>query len=704
MRLLKIALAFVISSSLVAYDSDSLASSGVKSNGTSSHLGNKSHGRSKGKKQTAKTDSGDVWARIRQGTRIPRPSLAPSGFDLIPASTNKNLSGSSSSRIKTTDIISSVDEELARLTTVITPKKRFDAKSQLPEKLRERQLTPLEKGSNENNANLSNKERYTPLGKLRFAKRETSMSESLSNKLHIIPKEKAPLINGDSAFKSPSIQRIRTRLGFHPELSKNGGAILSEPATENFATNKKLGSHDKTSIHKHLAIRNCADLKKEAVTSLEQQGGDGAKSYTQLAEECRISQNAKVERVNKRIAGYSSGFLYQVSERARPYLYHVVDALSKYGLPLDLALLPIVESAYQPTALSPKSAAGIWQFIPSTASEYGLEQNEYYDARLDITASTHAAIRFLSGLNSHFKGDWLLSLAAYNCGQGTVDAAISRNQAEGLDTDFWSLDLPAETEDYVPRLLALATIFQNPGRYGLSLRPIKNEPYFIKVNIDHEADIKQLINKDLKSIAKLANFDPDQFGLLNSAYVKATISQSKPLTFLMPISNANLLHQGLAFMAQSYKDERNANSYRSSKPIPAPAEFTLSAAQAPLLSINLDEDPKWLAAIKKQPITFHIKNEPDGDLAEKTKTRADYWAVHYLDKGETLKAVAEFHGISEGKLRELNKFKSKQSASLGQRLLVPLKQIIVGMTDKKGNPSILYKHTSRNYDTLNLRL
>jgi soluble lytic murein transglycosylase-like protein len=695
MRLLKIALIVFVSSSLVAYNGDVLAGFKGSKSSKSSHRG-KSHDR-KGK---AKADSGDVWARVRAGIRIPRPSPASDGFGELPVLAAKKPFGASAARdVKTMDVLRIADEELARLNTVITPKKLPQGESQLPEKLKIRQVIT---GGDKTKTDISHEDRYTPLGRLRFAKKEPSSAtaEGLYKKLHFIPKEKTPLAKDDSAFKSPSVQRIRTRLGLHPELFKNGEIPIAEESIENSAKDKKSGSSNKTKTQ-NVAISNCAALKKADVISLAQQG-ILAYSYKQMAEECRAKQNEKVARVSKHIAGYSSGYLYQVSERARPYLYHIVDALSKYGLPLDLALLPIVESAYQPTALSPMSAAGIWQFIPSTAREYGMDQMDDYDARLDVTVSTQAAIRFLSGLNSHFKGDWLLALAAYNCGQGTVDAAIAHNQTEGLDTDFWSLDLPTETQEYVPRLLALATIFENPGAYGLKLRPVKNEPHFIKVNIDRETDIKQLVNKDLKAIAKLANFNAEEFTLLNSAYLKAAITRSKPFTVLMPISNANVLHQSLAFMAQSYKNEQDTATPTLSNSSPD-FEFTALKIQTPLLPISLNEDPEWLSATKPL-IRFSVKPTSTDGQTEIAKTDPSYWTVHYLEKGETLKTVAEYHGLSEGELRELNKLKRRQSATLGQRLLVPLKQIIAGISGKKRNPSVLYKGLSRDLDPLGLRL
>jgi soluble lytic murein transglycosylase-like protein/LysM repeat protein len=514
------------------------------------------------------------------------------------------------------------------------------------------------------------------------------------------PREKLPLAKGDNLFKSPLVQRIRTRLGLHPELFK-GGEIA-----ENSSADKK-GLGNKTKEQGQVAIKNCADLNKPEVLRLARQGLL-SENYSQMTEQCRIKHNTNYERVSRQIAGYSQrkGVLYQASERARPYLYHIVDALSKYNLPLDLALLPIVESAYQPTALSPKSAAGIWQFIPSTGSEYGLQQNDDYDARLDITASTHAAIRFLSGLNDHFKGDWLLALAAYNCGQGAVDAAISRNQAEGLDTDYWSLDLPAETQDYVPRLLALSSIFADPASNGLKLRPVKNEPYFIKVNIDRETDINHLAKKDLRTVAKLADFDPDQFSLLNSAYLKSTLTGgSKPFTLLMPINNANLLHQSLAFMTQSYKGKARENTaLHFFDELALFSEPTWSKTPMPLLAINLNGDQQWSYPVGQVAATG-VKPKSAGNEAITAKaTGEDYLSVHYLDKGESLKTVAENHGVSEEQLRTANKLKRRQTISLGQRLLIPLKQIAAVMAIKKTKVSVLFKGITGNLDQLHSRL
>jgi soluble lytic murein transglycosylase-like protein len=279
----------------------------------------------------------------------------------------------------------------------------------------------------------------------------------------------------------------------------------------------------------------------------------------QLANEQRdlaIKKNAKllanIDRVNKFIDWYAQRreYLQGVTQRAGPYLYHIAEALKQHQLPLDLALLPIVESAYQPTAKSPASAAGLWQFMPATGEDYHLQQTADYDERLDITESTEAALRYLGYLKQHYKGDWLLALAAYNCGIGRVDAAINRNIADGLDTDFWSLSLPNETQDYVPRFLALAAMFENPSNYHLQVAAVRDEPHFISVVIDRKEDLKLLAQKDLKMIAELANVGEERFAQLNPGFLSATLPADRPVKFLLPAANANQLLARFALLVR----------------------------------------------------------------------------------------------------------------------------------------------------------
>jgi membrane-bound lytic murein transglycosylase D len=171
-------------------------------------------------------------------------------------------------------------------------------------------------------------------------------------------------------------------------------------------------------------------------------------------------------------------FLENAGERGSLYIHYIVERLEERNMPLELALLPVIESAYNPMAYSRADASGLWQFIPSTGRYFNLRQTRFYDGRRDITASTTAAMDYLTRLHDMFNGDWLLALAAYNAGEGTVSRAIERNEKLGLPTDYWNLPLPAETQAYVPKLLALSQVVMSPEAYGVNLNPIANEPYF----------------------------------------------------------------------------------------------------------------------------------------------------------------------------------------------------------------------------------
>lgn len=351
------------------------------------------------------------------------------------------------------------------------------------------------------------------------------------------------------AFRQPSSALKKTALGrmrFKAKKSPTTARKCNSPSSARFRQVNSLRSKYKTTQRsKKISSRMNFHPELRRPTGL-------AKPCAVLAQSHKNSPARPNDRINQHIAAYTQnpGFLSRVAERAQPYLYHIVEGLSKNRLPLELALLPIVESAYQATARSPKNAAGLWQFIPSTGKDFNLEQSRDYDERLDIPESTQAAIRFLSGLKNHYKGDWLLALAAYNAGQGTVDHAISLNEAKGLATDFWSLRLPEETRNYVPRLLALANIFAHPTRYGIKLPRVKNKPYFVKVKIDREFDINYLAEKDIGAVAKLANLNREQFLRLNPGYLATTLSRNDSYTFLLPPDNAKQLHQGLASIEQ----------------------------------------------------------------------------------------------------------------------------------------------------------
>ena len=230
-------------------------------------------------------------------------------------------------------------------------------------------------------------------------------------------------------------------------------------------------------------------------------------------------------------------YFERVSERASRYMYHIVEELEQQNMPLEIALLPIVESAYDPFAYSHGQAAGMWQFIPGTGRRFGLDLNWWYDGRRDVLASTDAALAYLNYLNKHFDGDWLLALAAYNSGEGKVNRAIRKNAKKGLDTDFWALDLPRETREYVPKLIALAKLVSEPENYGLELPAIKNEPYFAKVDIGSQIDLAQA--------ASLADVGMDELYRLNPGFNQWATAPTGPHYLLVPSKKENSFKQAL---------------------------------------------------------------------------------------------------------------------------------------------------------------
>ena len=231
-------------------------------------------------------------------------------------------------------------------------------------------------------------------------------------------------------------------------------------------------------------------------------------------------------------------YLRRTMKRARPYLHLIVEALERRGMPLEIALLPVVESAYQPFAYSHGRAAGIWQFIPGTARHYGLKQNWWYDGRRDIVASTRAALDYLQYLHKTFDGDWLLALAAYNSGSGTVRNAIRKNRRHGKPTDFWSLHLPRETRAYVPKLLAISEIVAEPEKFHLSLAPIPNAPYLVPVETGSQID--------LALAAELAELSLDDIYRFNPGYNRWATDPEGPHRLLLPASVAESFSRKLA--------------------------------------------------------------------------------------------------------------------------------------------------------------
>jgi len=248
--------------------------------------------------------------------------------------------------------------------------------------------------------------------------------------------------------------------------------------------------------------------------------------------------------VSERMEWYiaNQDYLQRVFERSRRYLFHIVEELEKRGMPTEIALLPIVESAFNPMAYSRAHASGLWQFIPGTGKRYELKQNWWYDGRRDIVDSTNAALDYLKDVYD-MQGDWHLALASYNWGENAVARAIEKNRREGQPTDYMSLPMPRETRGYVPKLQALKNLIANPEAYGVTLTPIPNEPYFATVTKTRDIDVQLA--------AKLAEMPVEEFVALNPGFSRPLIRTAVAPRIVLPADKVDTFHENL----EKYEDK-----------------------------------------------------------------------------------------------------------------------------------------------------
>lgn len=244
-------------------------------------------------------------------------------------------------------------------------------------------------------------------------------------------------------------------------------------------------------------------------------------------------------RIQAELDWYTSHQYYfsQISKRSAPYLYFIVKEAEVREVPLELALMPIVESSFDPFAYSHAGASGLWQFMPETGEHYGLEQNWWYDGRRDVVHSTRAALDYLKSLHKRF-GDWELALAAFNSGPGRVSRAVRQNRELGKSTRFWALDLPSETTAYVPKLIAISKVIRNPAKYGIKLPVIPNKPYFAKVQTGGQLDMAKA--------AQLSGVDIDELYRLNPGLNRWSTPPDGPHHLIVPVTQAEHFRTELA--------------------------------------------------------------------------------------------------------------------------------------------------------------
>ncbi|WP_405118062.1 LysM peptidoglycan-binding domain-containing protein [Pseudomonas leptonychotis] len=368
-------------------------------------------------------------------------------------------------------------------------------------------------------------------------------------------------------------------------------------------------------------------------------------------------------------------FIEKAGERSSPYIHFIVERLEQRNMPMELALLPMIESSYNPLAYSHANAVGLWQFIPSTGRNFNLRQTNWYDGRRDVMASTDAAISYLTRLKEMFNGDWLLALAAYNAGEGRVSRAIERNQKLGLPTDYWNLSLPTETQNYVPKLLALSQVVMTPQAYGVSLNPIANEPYFEKVVF------KQ--HMDLARVAAMADLDEDELYLLNPAFKKG-VTLDGPQHLLIPTDKAELLTANLSLMKPQERVDWQQYRVRSGDSLHSIAnrhQLTVST----LKDINkLSGNNLSIGQMLSIPAQPGIpEREP---VFQRTVVHSEPSRTYRVKNGDNLWQIARNHKVAVKDVQRWNKL-SGNSLRVGQVLTLRAGPPSSGASGSKGNSS-----------------
>jgi membrane-bound lytic murein transglycosylase D len=375
-------------------------------------------------------------------------------------------------------------------------------------------------------------------------------------------------------------------------------------------------------------------------------------------------------------------YLDRTFQRGERYLHHIVSEIEARGMPLELALLPIVESAFNPVAYSRARASGLWQFIPATGLRYGLKQNWYYDGRRDVVEATRAALEYLTFLAKEFDGDWLLAVAAYNAGEATVARAIAKNRAAGKPTDFFSLSLPRETRAYVPKLLAMRRIVADPGAHGLAFAPIADAPYFTKVEVSGQID--------LGVAAEMAGIPKEELLALNPAFNKWVTDPDGPHTLLVPSECASQLLEGLAALPPEKRVRVVYHRVRSGETLGGIADkYGVSVAalrasnQIRTSTIHPGQDLLVTAAPRGI-----VESEPVA-VAVAAPRPAQSGTSYRVRQGDSLWSIARTHGVSTNSIANINGLDVEDTVQVGQRLNIPPATRLAANDPTAASPSML---------------
>lgn len=361
-------------------------------------------------------------------------------------------------------------------------------------------------------------------------------------------------------------------------------------------------------------------------------------------------------------------YMTRVFNRAEPWIHFIVEEIERRGLPGELALLPIVESAYDPFAYSSGRALGTWQFVSATGRQYGLQQNWWYDGRRDVWASTHAALDYLEYLHAMFEGDWLLALASYNSGEGRVSRSVKRNLAAGKPGDFWNIKLPRETRGYVPKLLGLTCLFLNAGDYGFQMPETPDEAVITVYDPGTQAD--------LVLVSQQAGVPIDQLFTLNPGYNRWATSPEGPHRIVLPMDAAEQLEAGLADVSANQLMKWDQVTVQSGDTLSGLSRTHDVPVSVLRTANNLDGDMIRVGQKLRLPRDQRMMVDPlyAAAAAELAQLQSGLLAAdrrtHRVRAGESLSVIARRYRVSVKELQAWNNIDNPHRLKAGQQLTV----------------------------------
>jgi membrane-bound lytic murein transglycosylase D len=390
--------------------------------------------------------------------------------------------------------------------------------------------------------------------------------------------------------------------------------------------------------------------------------------WSRLRDGLQLSEH-KHERIGSDLAWFERhpSYIERVVERARPYLHLIIEEIEQRKIPMEIALLPVVESAFQPFAYSHGRAAGLWQFVPGTGKRFGLRQTWWYDGRRDVAASTGAALDYLQYLHRYFDGDWLHALAAYNSGEGTVGRAIRKNRRKGKPTDYWSLDLPKETEGYVPKLLAISRLVANPPAHGVVLDTVEDTPYLTTVDIGSQIDL------DLA--AELAEISLEEVYRYNPGYNRWATDPKGPHQLLVPIDKAETLIANLSKYPEKERIAWKRHTIRSGEVLGVLAEryrttVSLIKSVNGISGNNIRAGQTLIIPAARRDLERYRLSSNQRLKSIQNRSRNGHKQEYRVRQGDTLWSIARKYDVGVKQLAKWNGMAPRDPLKPGKKLVI----------------------------------